>query len=98
MLHSVGVDVLHKESPDARPKDRYFRYSTGNRVWLAVHSLPILNALSTSIAWILKNGWASLCNGSFTTYPAGLKETVCSLGKALKNRQAIKPGTGDVLR
>jgi len=98
MLHSVGIDVLHKESPEARPKDRYFRYSTRNRVWIAVRNLPLLNVFTMSLAWILKNGWISLRSGSFRAFLSGLKEMALGLGSVWKIRQVLKPETLAILR
>ena len=98
IMHCVGIDVLHKESPEARPKDRYYRYSTRNRVWIALRNLPILNALTMSAAWILKNGFASMRSGNFKAFLSGLKEMVLGLRDVWKIRRVLKPETLAILR
>ena len=98
MLHSAGIDVLHRETPVARPSGRYFRYATRNRIWVAWRNLPWPNALVTSIAWMARNGLKSLGNGCFMAYLAGLGDALVRIGHPLRERKVLEPATMRMLK
>ncbi len=98
MLHSTGIDILHRETPAARPSGRYFRYSTRNRIWIAWRNLPWPNALVTSLAWVALNGFKSLGNGLFLAYLTGLADALVRIGQPFRKRKVLKPATMRVLK
>lgn len=98
MLHSSGIDVLHRESPVARPSGRYFRYSTRNRIWIAWRNLPWPNALTTSLAWAAHNGVKSLRSGLFPAYLAGVGDALRGMKHPLRQRKVLDPATMKVLK
>ncbi len=98
MLFTTEIEVLHRETPRARPSGRYLRFATRNRIWVAWRNLPWPEALSTSLAWMAKNGWVALRCGEVGAYLAGIREAIVRWRKPWSVRKVIGPYARHQLR
>ncbi len=98
MLHAADIGVLHHETPRARPSDRYIRFATRNRIWIAWRNLPWPQALTMSVAWSLKLGWQAARSGRFGAYLSGLGAAVRGLGAVRALRRPVGGSTRRLLR
>jgi len=96
--YSTKIEVLHKETPRARPSQRLTRSMARNRIWVAVRNLPLPYMLSSALAWVGKMAWCSLRQKQFGAFLTGLGEAVEGLGEAFQLRRPLKASTLQLLR
>ncbi len=98
MLFTTEIEVLHRETPCARPSGRYLRFATRNRIWIGWRNLPWPGALSMSLAWMAKNGWVALRCGEVGAYLSGVREAIVRWRKPWLVRKVIGPHARRQLR
>ncbi len=93
IIHCVSIDVMHSETPSARPNDRYLRLASRNRIWVAFRNLPFPNAVVMSVAWSIKHALMSIKTGQLLAVLDGLKLALLGLKYAIQKRKKLTPGT-----
>jgi GT2 family glycosyltransferase len=89
LLRTASIEVVHRETLQARPEGRWIYANTRNRCWIAVKNLPWIYVISTILLWWIYTGLISLKQKQFSFFVRGVQDAIKGLPSVLRERRTI---------
>lgn len=89
IIFSVSIIVEHRETPTARPTGRWIYFTTRNRCWIAMRSLPWLNVIVMTLSWWAFLGLKSIRQRQFSFYLRGVRDAIVGIPEIMKARSRL---------
>jgi GT2 family glycosyltransferase len=90
IVFSSSIIVEHRETPRARPTGRWIYFTTRNRCWIALRSLPWPNVIVATLAWWLLLGVKSLRDRQCGFYLRGIRDALAGAREVVAVRSRLR--------
>lgn len=98
LIHSVSIEVAHREVPHARPKGQWVYFNVRNRCWVAAKNLSWIYVVSTSLLWWVRAALVSIKWRHFGFFARGVRDGIRGLPSVIRERQCIHKATVQKLK